>query len=469
MLPPCSAFWREVPVLPEKFQEYLHTVEEQICWARAKAPLTTELRTHLLEQYDDCRSQGLDEDAALDETLRQMGDPIAVGQELDRVHRPQPQWGLLCLTGVLVVAGSILRAYLTTDAGMPYLAGSALSENLTAAILGIACMFSLYFLDYGLLGRYAKPIYFGTLFLSLVSLDCSPYINNASYSTRYMVLCFPVVYALWVYSLRGKGWSGLVWALIGGVPLIVIALCTPYLLGCFLLLLSDFAVLLAAIWKGSFRVDRKIAAGAVSGFALAAAGGVCWASRRTIHNRLLYMLHPELDPLGSGYQALVLREALAGAQSWGEGTLSGPRAGYDYWRVVPEGDTDCFLTTVIYHLGWVPFFLLCGALLLLLVWALVKCLRQKNVLGRLLSIAILLTFGLQFAASVLLNLGFVFTSATCPFLIGNLHTVLDMALVGIMLSVFRQEHLPTASLTQLPSRPAKWPRYTISVSIKRVE
>lgn len=454
--------------MPEKLQEYLQTVGEQIRWARARAPLTTELRTHLLEQYDDYRSQGLDEDTALDETLRQMGDPIAVGQELDLVHRPQPQWGLLCLTGLLVLAGSILRLWLLSDTTEFWVFNRPL-HTVLAVVLGVACMLGLYLGDYGLLGRYAKQLYGATILAGLLSLFFSREVMGFSYFTRYIVLLFPIAYALWVYSFRGKDWSGLVWAIIGGIPLAVIALCTPYLLGCFLLLISGFAVLLAAIWKGSFRINRRIAAGVVSGFALAAAGGVCWVSRRTIQNRLLYVLHPELDPLGRGYQALVLREALAGAQSWGEGALSGSFVGYDYWRVVPEGDADCFLTTIIYHLGWVPFLLLCGALLLLLAWALVKCLRQKNVLGRLLSIAILLTFGLQFAASVLLNLGFVFTSATCPFLIGNLHTVLDMALMGIMLSVFRQEHLPTASLTQLPSRPAKWPRYTISVSIKRVE
>ena len=33
-------------------------------------------------------------------------------------------------------------------------------------------------------------------------------------------------------------------------------------------------------------------------------------------------------------------------------------------------------------------------------------------------------------------------SVPCPFVAGNLHTVLDMALMGLLLSVFRQERLP---------------------------
>ena len=36
------------------------------------------------------------EDAAQAEAVRQMGDPVALGTDLDRIHRPRPQWGLLC-------------------------------------------------------------------------------------------------------------------------------------------------------------------------------------------------------------------------------------------------------------------------------------------------------------------------------------------------------------------------------------
>ena len=458
--------------MPEKLNDYLRTVGEQIRWTRARAPLTTELRTHLLEQYDTCLAQGMEEAAAETEALRQMGDPIGVGQELDRVHRPRPQWGLLCLTGALVLAGSILRVLLTANSGLPSLSGSYLGRNLAAVFIGFAVMLGAYFLDYGLLGRYAKRIYGATILAGLLSLIFSREVMGVSYCTRYIVLLFPIAYALWVYSLREKGWRGLLLAIMGGVPLAVIACLTPYILGLLILLLSGCAVLLVSAWKDWFGIRRKPGFALVLTTSLAGAGVMGWYFRRTFYHRLMLAFHPELDPLGRGYQGHVLREALTGSRLWGEGILSGSRTGYDYWHVVPGADTDCFLTTVIYHLGWLPFLLLCGALLVLLLWALVKCLRQKNALGRLLSVAILLTLGLQFLASVFLNLGFVFISATCPFLIGNLHTVLDMGLMGLLLSVFRQEQLPGP--TQAPSAPSvssriRLPRYTISVSIKRGE
>lgn len=457
--------------MPEKLNDYLQTVGEQIRWTRARTPLTTELRTHLLEQYDTCLAQGLEEAAAETEALRQMGDPITIGQELDRVHRPRPQWGLLCLTGALVLAGSVLRFWLLSGAEDFWVFNRPF-HTVLAVILGFACMLGLYFLDYSLLGRYAKRIYGAAILAGLLSLIFSREVMGVSYCTCYVVLLFPVAYALWVYSLRGTGWRGLILAIMGGVPLAVMTCLTPYILGLLILLLSDCAVLLVSAWKDWFGIRRKPGFAVVLTTSLAGAGVMGWYFRRTFYHRLMLAFHPELDPLGRGYQALVLREALAGSQLWGQGTLSGPRTGCDYWHVVPAADSDCFLTTIIFQLGWVPFLLLCGALLALLLWALAKGLRQKNALGRLLSVAILLTLGTQFLASVLLNLGFVFTSATCPFLIGNLHTILDMGLMGLLLSVFRQDRLPGP--TQAPSASSvssriRLPRYTISVSIKRVE
>ena len=455
--------------MPERIHDFLRIVEDQIRWTRARAPLTTELRTHLLEQYDDCRSQGLNEEAALEETLRQMGDPVALGQELDRIHRPKPQWGLLCLTGGLVLTGSILRLWLLSSTEA-FLVFNRPFHTVLAGILGFAVMLVVYFLDYGLLAHHARLIYGVTLLAGILSLIVSPNVMGVSYYTRYIVLCFPVVYALWVYSLRGTGVGGVLLAVAGGIPFAAIACVTPYMLGLLILLVSGFAILLSSILSGAFRVHRGIAAGILSASAAAAVIGLGWAVRPALLSRFTAALHPEADPLGRGYQSLVLREALSASQLWGQGSFTGARSGCDYWYVVPAADSDCFLTTIIFQLGWVPFLLLCGALLALLLWTLTKALRQKNTLGRLLATAILLTLGIQFLASVLLNLGFVFTGATCPFLVGNLHTVLDMGLMGLLLSVFRQEYLPASpNVGAGGTLHFKLPRYAISLSVQRVK
>ena len=84
--------------MPNRFEQYLTLAGEQIRWKRARPRLLSELRTHLLDERDGCLARGMTEEAAQAEAIRQMGDPVLVGQSLDAVHRPKPQWGLLTLS-----------------------------------------------------------------------------------------------------------------------------------------------------------------------------------------------------------------------------------------------------------------------------------------------------------------------------------------------------------------------------------
>ena len=81
--------------MPDQIETYVETAMDQVRWKKARPGLAAEIRTHLLDQRDACLAQGMDEGAAQGEAVRQMGDPVALGTDLDRVHRPRPQWGLL--------------------------------------------------------------------------------------------------------------------------------------------------------------------------------------------------------------------------------------------------------------------------------------------------------------------------------------------------------------------------------------
>ncbi len=436
----CSGCWRGVPVLPERFAAYLAAAGEQIRWRRARPVLLRELRTHLMDQRDDCAAAGLDEEAAQAEALRQMGDPVAVGTELDRVHRPRPQWGLLAFVWLLALACGFLRVWLTR--GVVY--GGVRSEPTALALLqGTAVFLGAYFLDYTFLGRHGKALYAAALAAGVLSLWQSPHVNNASYFTRYVVLAYPVVYAAWIYAWRGRGLRGLLAAVGGGVPLVCIGLLVPYTFGTGLLLVTGLCLLVLAARQDWFGAGRRLSLLLPAGVAAALAGTAGWLLLRGAGaGRLQALLHPELDPLGAGYAALTVRSALAGANWLGEGVLEGTFAGYGYWDVIPAGGSDFLLTTLIHALGWMPFLLLLAAFGALVAWLLVKALRQQNQLGRMVAVAVVLTLGLQGLCSVVLNLGLVLTSAAFPLLVGNLHTVLDMALLGLALSVFRQERIP---------------------------
>ncbi len=103
-------FWGEVRVVSEcnTIQAYPDAVAEQIRWKRAKPVVLSELEQHLEDQRDTFASEGCTNAEQL--AVEEMGDPVSVGAELDRIHRPKPQWGLLALTVLLALAGAGVTA-----------------------------------------------------------------------------------------------------------------------------------------------------------------------------------------------------------------------------------------------------------------------------------------------------------------------------------------------------------------------
>ena len=102
-------------------------------------------------------------------------------------------------------------------------------------------------------------------------------------------------------------------------------------------------------------------------------------------------------------------------------------------------------------MGRVPFLLLCGAFVLLLILLCVRCLRQLRGSGGVLAASVFLTLAVQFVSSVLFNCGVRLFVAYFPFVMGNLNTVIDLALLGVALSVFRQAACPE-DVPQTPTR-----------------
>ena len=86
--------------MAEQIERYLETAGAQVRWKRVCPALERELRTHLEEQTEAYVSEGLTEDAAEAEAVRQMGDAEAVGLALDAVHRPKRQTAILLFAGL---------------------------------------------------------------------------------------------------------------------------------------------------------------------------------------------------------------------------------------------------------------------------------------------------------------------------------------------------------------------------------
>ena len=109
--------------------------------------------------------KGLSEEVAEDKAVEQMGSPIKLGRELNKLHKPKVDWFLLIL---LVVDGArflpIIALGHTND---------LLMNKLIFVILGIATAIGIMLLDYRKLERLGWLFYtIGVLILLMIK--CFP-------------------------------------------------------------------------------------------------------------------------------------------------------------------------------------------------------------------------------------------------------------------------------------------------------
>lgn len=429
--------------MPERktIAAYLEAVQGQIRWKRARPLLVRELERHLEDQRDDFLKEGKAPDEAERLAVEDMGDPVTVGTELDRIHRPRPQWGLLGLTIALAAIGVVLRVLFRQS----YVQQMGITRFLASLGLGTAAMLGMYFFDVSRLVRHARAVYGGGLAVSLLPLV----FLRSRYYMYYITLAAalsPLVYTFWLYSFRGKGWKGLLLTTLGGSFLALAPRCWFNLSGTFLLLFSGLILTLYAAGRDWFGVGRWKGAGAVLAVAF---GLLAFLFLKGYLNsfllRVMIALRPELEKEHRGYMGWVLHmfwEDVPPLRSVGGDAAMPVNAGARLFgggqEFRPIDFSHDFLpASMAVAWGWIPLALLLTALTILLLWMLVKGLRQSYLPGHFVVLAVVLTLGFQTLFSAALNFGFVLFSASLPLVVGNFQTVVDMALIGLALSVFR--------------------------------
>lgn len=410
--------------MAEQIERYLETAGAQVRWKRVRPALERELRTHLEEQTEAYVAEGMTEDAAQAEAVRQMGDAEAVGLALDAVHRPRKQTAILLFAGLAIVLGIYLRTELI---------GSSYAFALASGLLACGALIGGYYLDYRCLSRYAWYIYGAVLVLGAVCVYQTTFMGpgaprmlgiTVGDTSEYAALLYPLAYALVVYALRGK--KGGFWLSLAALaPFVPLLLWNRFgdLLPRVLFAAGTAAVLLSAIRAGLFRVKRNWARAIVwTLLALAIAGFFYKDSQQYQDPSDWYF-----SPAGLREWREIMREysvSLSGLLKHGDlaaasrnGQLSGAPA-------------------------WVWFAMLYAPQAVLLVLLLVRTAKLKNPLGRMLCAPTGVILTMQLAFGLLYQAGIFPLSAPLPFVSGNLYTVLDAALLGLSLSTLRQAACP---------------------------
>lgn len=426
----------------EQIKKYCGEVSQQIRWKKAKPIIVREIENHLYDQRDAYILNGDDEKTATQKAIEQMGDAVFVGQELDKTHRPKPQWFMILLTGILMLTGLLVNYFIDITTNTYH------TIIILPYILAFGVFLCCYYMDFTVLGKHAKKVYTSVLIISLIGIISGTRVNgkltwfmgNFSVILAYLCLIFPLAFALFVYTMRNKGLGGILLSGVAYLPFAVILFIAPTLSGLILYTISAVSVLCYAICLGWFDVNKKQGLQLVLIPTFTVTIGLAATSIFTMpyaYWRLSIFLNPERDPLGAGYQLCSIRELLSKSVFFGKGNV--PEKMGDITSFLPNINTDYSLTYLIHQFGFVVLFLITLIILLFSITGIHMALKQKSVLGSLIALTIMVTFVLQSVFYILSNLGYgLVSSPSLPFIsYGNSSLIMNAALVGFMLSVFR--------------------------------
>lgn len=420
-----------------KIKGYLNKVCDQIRWKKSHEIISEEMEDHIIDQKSAFMSEGLDEETATDKALLEMGDPIDVGTELDSLYRPKPEWSLIILTGILLFLGIIIRRFITYNNEMP----PNLTKEIVYSIIGIGVMGIAYFLDFTILGKYPKTIYCGLILITIGSMVIYPFnprLMGQFMYTKYMFLLFPTVFAGIIYNMRNKGYKGIIFYGIYFFIPAILCLKIPSLSILGLYSVICLILLTFAISKSLFNIKR------LNAFLLVyiptfILGLITIFSMKDYQlERIKNALNPSLDPHGGGYVGITIRNIIINAKLIGSNSNSN-----NIKDVLPSINTDFIVTNLIYTAGWLAFIVLMALVSVFIVKSIRTSLNQKGVLGSLVSMSVILTFIIQVLFYLITNFGLIYVDPIGFPLVsyGKTGLIINMFLIGIMLSVYKSKAL----------------------------
>ena len=426
---------------PNIVTEYLEVVRQQIRWKKAQFPVLEEINNHITDQKNTFISDGLNEEEATDKAIVEMGDPIVVGEQLDRAHRPRPDWPLIVMTVTMLILGLAVQYFVRTNTPL----GAWMFQNqIVWAGIAILVMLGAYFLDFTIIGKYPKVVFFALSAITLASYLFTG--GSRSISVIYLLLLFPTAFAGFVYMMRNEGYGGLI---LCGVAFIIPAYLSMIISNVtilFLIWTSCLIILTAAVGKGWFKVGKLFATIILSIQTLAVLSTPFFmdmVGNQYVWGKMLDMLNPSTDPLGYGYISAVIQRLLSHSQFIGQGLPIRGYGEYSALSLLPAANSDFLLTCLIYRFGWIVLIGIIAIFAAFIMRAIILCKKQKGVLGFLVSLAIISTFSAQFIVYITSNLGFWRLDPLSLPLIsyGGRALVTNMCLIGFLLSVFRTGNL----------------------------
>lgn len=431
---------------------YLEILSEQIRCKNALPLVLKEIEDHIDDQKQQFVADGMEPGEAEAAAVREMGDPVQVGGDMDRIHRPKMNWKMIQGIAALSVFGFVLLYIL--DGLDPY--GTPVVKDHPLKYLfimgaGLMLMIAVCYVDYTKVLRRAREIMLVYSIGLIAGMAVAPVqINGFFYigvwvgyiNIRMAALLLIPLYGAVLYSYKNQGYKGIfkgiLWGLSSCMILLTVTGSAAYV---FQYVLAYAVILTTAVCKGRLKVSKvRVLAGiwgSIAAGILAGAMYFQYFGAQYQKDRLKMILHPGAYASGEAYPFTVFRELLAECRWIGESHAIGKIS-----EAIPE-KIDFSLAYIAAYAGIFAAVLTMGAILLLLIKALCSVLKQKNYLGMLTGVSCVTVLFVQIGYYILLNTGIMIGGeAYCPFITyGGSGMIVTYILLGLVLSIYRYENV----------------------------
>lgn len=414
----------------KKGERFLTEVTNHIKSKEAKDLVATELNFHLKQAKNMWIDKGLSEEVAEDKAVEQMGSPIKLGQELNKLHKPKVDWFLI---GLLVAAMGL--GFLPVIA-FGYM-NDLLMDKVIFVVLGIATALGMMLINYRKLERLGWLFYtIGVLILLM--LYC---FLNAGMLGEPIIKVGPIA----IDRLMAVPFFFLAWAsFFNNSRIKVMHLVALYLFSLYLFLIgAAFSVIFIYItmvfvmlWWSKLGKKKALIITIVPICLLIIGAYFSWHTVKGVYlDRFLGYLNPERDAQGAGFMYIRLKEVMSSAGWFGT---------YGDMKFIPAPDTDFVFASLTYYYGYWLALILVFVLSLFVARLIVISYKINDRYGKLLLVGGLTLFVFQFIYNVGMILGLLPLAAiSLPFIsYGLTPTVFHALIMGIVLSVYRRKDIP---------------------------
>ncbi len=444
-------------------EEYMGALKGQIRDKSARMLVSDEIFVHIEGQADSYLQAGMDREEALSKAVEDMGDPVSVGADLDRIHRPHMEWRYLIFIIFISVLSIVVQYLIAINMDSRSITGNAFLDisrrHIIGIMAGIIAMFLVYRIDYTVLLGRSRLI--GGVFMAAVTLAAVLFgiringssglirIGFASFSLRALMMLYIPIFAGILYELRGKG----KWVMARIVFWMILPVISPFFTGdlsipsALFILLAETVLIFIAVHKNWYDIDKRIVYGGFTAvFVAIIVAGTAFILRLNTYQSARFanwlanigIGSSITDDSGVNYINAQLgrvftHSAIIGKSDEAVRIMSDIPG---YWADLVMGSM-----AAICGLAMVAGIIIC--MLALATYMIIISVRQKNNLGYITGCACGIVVALQSISNILIVFGLLpMTGSTLPIFTSSIsYCIVDYAMIGMVLSIYRYKDI----------------------------